>query len=133
MSETDQLSRLAKALDDFDEIRLAIVFGSVSRGHATVSSDLDIAILCEHPLSSDLKSAIISTLARATGRPIDLVDLNQAGEPLLGEILKNGTRIIARDDSAHAELLRKHLLDAADFLPYRNRILAERRRKWIES
>jgi predicted nucleotidyltransferase len=133
MSETDQLSRLAKALDDFDEIRLAIVFGSVSRGHATVSSDLDIAILCEHPLSSDLKSAIISTLARATGRPIDLVDLNQAGEPLLGEILKNGTRIIARDDSAYAELLRKHLLDAADFLPYRNRILAERRRKWIES
>jgi predicted nucleotidyltransferase len=133
MSETDQLSRLTKALDDFDEIRLAIVFGSVSRGHATVSSDLDIAILGEHPLSSDLKSAIISTLARATGRPIDLVDLNQAGEPLLGEILKNGTRIIARDDSAHAELLRKHLLDAADFLPYRNRILAERRRKWIES
>ena len=133
MSEIDQLSRLRKALDDFDEIRLAIVFGSVGRGHATVSSDLDIAILCERPLSSDLKSAIISTLARATGRPIDLVDLSQAGEPLLGEILKNGTRIIARDDSAHAELLRKHLLDAADFLPYRNRILAERRKKWIGS
>jgi len=127
MSEID---RLRDALDDFDEIRLAIVFGSVGRGRATGSSDLDIAILGERPLSSDLKSAIISTLARVTGRPIDLVDLSQAGEPLLGEVLKNGTRIIARDDSAHAELLRKHLLDAADFLPYRNRILAERRRKW---
>ena len=128
MSEIDQLR---EALDDLDGIRLAIVFGSVARGHATDSSDLDIAILGERPLSSDLKSAIISTLGRATGRPIDLVDLGRAGEPLLGEVLKNGTRILARDDSAHAELLRKHLLDAADFLPYRNRILAERRRKWL--
>jgi predicted nucleotidyltransferase len=128
MSEIDHL---AEALDGFDEIRLAIVFGSVGLGHATYSSDLDIAILCDHTMSSDLKSSLISILARATGRPVDLVDLTQAGEPLLGEILKNGTRILSRDDSAYAELLRKHLFDATDFLPYRNRILAERRRKWI--
>ena len=70
------------------------------KGHATYSSDLDIAILCDHTMSSDLKSTLISILARATGRPVDLVDLTRAGEPLLGEILKNGTRILSRDDSA---------------------------------
>ncbi len=128
MSEIDH-SR--KALDGFDEIRLAIVFGSVGQGQATHSSDLDLAVLCERPTSSDLRSTLISALARATGRPIDLVDLERAGEPLLGEILKKGTRILSRDDSAYAELLRKHLVETADFLPYRNRILAERRRKWI--
>jgi len=128
MSEIDLLRG---ALDGFDEIRLAIVFGSVGDGHATHSSDLDIAVLCDRSMSSDLRSTLISILARATGRPIDLVDLSRAGEPLLGEILKNGTRILSRDDSAYAELLRKHLFDATDFLPYRNRILAERRRKWI--
>jgi len=126
-----EIDHLREALDGFDEIRLAIVFGSVGLGHATYSSDLDIAILCDHTMSSDLRSALISILARATGRPVDLVDLTRAGEPLLGEILKNGTRILSRDDSAYAELLRKHLFDATDFLPYRNRILAERRRKWI--
>jgi len=119
MSELDQLR---EALDGFDEIRLAIVFGSVGLGHATYFSDLDIAVLCEHTMSSDLRSALISILARATVHPIDLVDLTRAGEPLLGEILKNGTRILSRDDSAYAELLRKHLFDATDFLPYRNRI-----------
>ena len=128
MSEIDHLR---KTLDDFDEIRLAIVFGSVGQGQATHSSDLDLAVLCERPTSSDLRSTLISALARATGRPIDLVDLERAGEPLLGEILKKGTRILSRDDSAYAELLRKHLFETADFLPYRNRILAERRRKWI--
>jgi len=128
MSEIDHLR---EALDGFDEIRLAIVFGSVGLRQASYSSDLDIAILCNHTMSSDLKSSLISILARATGRPVDLVDLTRAGEPLLGEILKNGTRILCRDDSAYAELLRKHLIDATDFLPYRNRILAERRRKWI--
>lgn len=33
--------------------------------------------------------------------------------------------------TGHAALLSRHLFDAADFLPYRNRILAERRQAWI--
>lgn len=128
MSEID---RLRDVLSDFDEIRLAIVFGSVSRGRAVVSSDLDIALLYERDPSSDLRTRVIETLARETGRPVDLVDLQRAGEPLLGEILATGVRLYARDDSAYAELLRKHLFDATDFLPYRNRILEERRNRWI--
>jgi len=115
---------------------VAAVHGLLSRDHPEHRSSreaplLDLAVLCERPTSSDLRSTLISALARATGRPIDLVDLERAGEPLLGEILKKGTRILSRDDSAYAELLRKHLFETADFLPYRNRILAERRRKWI--
>jgi len=125
MSELDQLT---EALDGFDEIRLAIVFGSVGLRQATYSSDLDIAILCDHTISSDLKSTLISVLARTSGRPVDLVDLTRAGEPLLGEILKNGTRILSRNDSAYADLIRKHLFDATDFLPYRNPLFLHRKR-----
>jgi predicted nucleotidyltransferase len=128
MSEID---RLRNALEDFDEIRIAIAFGSVGQGRATASSDLDIAVLCKKEISCDLRASLITILARATGRPIDLVDLGRAGEPLLGEILTTGRRILSRDDAAYAELLRKHLFDATDFLPYRNRILAERRKQWI--
>ena len=122
---------LITALETFPEIRLAIVFGSVARRTANESSDLDIAVLCDLPLSSDSKAAIISALACAAGRPIDLIDLKRVGEPLLGEILKNGKRIVVRDPDAYAALLSRHLFDVADFLPYRQRILAERRAKWI--
>ncbi len=122
---------LITGMETFPEIRLAIVFGSVARQTARKSSDLDIAVLCDLPLSSELKMAIVSALARAAGRPVDLIDLKRVGEPLLGEILKNGKRIVVRDPNAYAALLSRHLFDVADFLPYRQRILAERRAKWI--
>jgi hypothetical protein len=69
------------------------------------------------------------TAGRA-GRPIDLVDIHAIGEPLLGQILKHGKRILG-SDTHYANLIRRHLFDVADFLPYRNRILAERRQAWI--
>ncbi|MDP6980410.1 MAG: nucleotidyltransferase domain-containing protein [Myxococcota bacterium] len=128
MSKTD---RLRDVLNEFDGIRLAIAFGSVPRDRATASSDLDIALLCEREMSSDLRVKVIEALARETGRPVDLIDLRRAGEPLLGEILATGVRLFSRDESAYAELVRKHLFDATDFLPYRNRILEERRNRWI--
>src|SRR4051812_23299614 len=74
--------------------------------------------------------ALISDLAEATGRSIDLVDLQTAGEPLLGQILSHGQRILG-SDLRYAGLVRKHLFDKAGFLPYRERILRERRQAWI--
>jgi hypothetical protein len=70
-------------------------------------------------------------MAEQLGRPIDLVDLHTAGEPLLGEVLK-GRRLLGSDTS-YARLITRHLLDAADFLPYRERILSERGKQWTAS
>jgi uncharacterized membrane protein len=47
----------------------------------------------------------------------------------LGEILRHGVRIVG-SKSKYADLIRKHLFDNADFMPYRSRILLERRRAW---
>lgn len=68
--------------------------------------------------------------SQATGLPVDLIDLKHAGEPLQGQILKNGTRLLG-DDTDYAAPLSRHLFDAADFPPYRSRIPAERRQAWI--
>jgi predicted nucleotidyltransferase len=113
------------------QVRLAILFGSTAKEKAANESDLDLAVLADAPLASDLKIRIIGDLATRFGGPVDLIDLRVAGEPLLGEVLK-GRRILG-DDRTYAELIKRHLFDAADFLPYRNRILAERRAKWIGS
>lgn len=52
------------------------------------------------------------------------------GEPLLGQILAHGRRLLGSDE-AHGRLLSRHLIDAADFLPLAQRIVDERRRAWI--
>jgi len=111
-------------------IGLAILFGSLAAGEGRVESDLDLAVDAGRRLTASEKMALISELAGSTGRPVDLVDLHAVGEPLLGQILRHGKRILG-SDTHYANLIRRHLFDQADFLPYRNRILAERRQAWI--
>ena len=121
---------LKKVLECFATIDLAIVFGSVAKNQAGAESDLDIAINTQTSLSVEMKINLISALTEATGRPIDLVDLREVGEPLLGQIVHNGQMMIG-SPTQKAVLLSKHLIDAADFSPYQTRILAERRSAWI--
>lgn len=70
------------------------------------------------------------TWPKSPARPVDLVDLFTVGEPLLGQIIAGGRRILG-DDERHALLLSRRLLNQADFMPYRNRILREWRQTWI--
>jgi uncharacterized protein len=121
---------LRKVFTGFPQIKLAILFGSVASGAATAQSDLDLAVIAENPLEVVEKIQIIEALAMATGRPIDLVDVHAAPEPLLGQVLKHGRRIIG-SDQAYAQLLYRHLIEQADFVPLQNRILSERRMAWI--
>ncbi|RTZ76996.1 MAG: nucleotidyltransferase domain-containing protein [Gammaproteobacteria bacterium] len=81
-------------------------------------------------MNAEQKMQLISDLATVTGRPIDLIDLQTVGEPLLGQILKQGIRLHG-SDTDYGKLLARHLLDEADFMPYYRRILRERRKKWI--
>jgi predicted nucleotidyltransferase len=121
---------VAKALAIQPDIVLAILFGSVAAGKECADSDIDIAVDAGRVLTAREKMSLISKLAEVVGRPTDLVDLHIVGEPLLGQILHYGQRILGSDTS-YANLIRKHLFDQADFLPYRQRILLERRQAWI--
>ena len=126
----DLNSRIRQILSRQGDIRLAILFGSLAAGDATPQSDLDLAVLMGIPLSTETKMTLIGELSQAIGRPVDLIDLRVAGEPLLGQILKHGVRLFG-NDTDYAELLKRHLFEEADFMPYRRRILADRRQAWI--
>lgn len=121
--------RLTEILARHSELRLAILFGSQASGGATRDSDIDVAVLADSPLSAEFKLALMQQIALECGRPVDLVDLHTAGEPVLGQVLK-GKRLLG-SDASYARLLTRHLLDAADFLPLQRRILAERKAAWI--
>ena len=121
-------TRLQAVLAPF-ALRAAIVFGSVARGDAGPESDLDIAVLGHGPLSANDKMAIIDALALALGRPVDLIDLQQVGEPLLGRILAEGRQLVGTS-AQWAGLLSRHLGNQADFVPLQERILRTRRAAW---
>jgi predicted nucleotidyltransferase len=112
------------------EIRMALLFGSLAAGRARPDSDIDLAVAAEQPLTAAERTRLIAELAEVIGRPVDLIDLHVVGEPLLGQILKRGRRILG-SNGAYAELIKRHLFEEADFMPYQRRILAERRRAWI--
>lgn len=124
------LALLQHTLAPQSGLRQAVLFGSVARGNARPESDLDIAVEFDHPLTIEARIHLMEVLAAATGRPIDLIDLKTVGEPLLGQILQHGKRIVG-SDTDYAALISRHLLDNADFMPYVQRILQERRHAWI--
>ena len=118
------------ALAPHPEIRQAILFGSLATGQGRYDSDVDLAIDAGQPLEIQAKMTLMAELAERTGRPVDLIDLQTIGEPLLGQILKHGKRILG-EDGLYAELIKRHVFDEADFMPYYRRILRERRSAWI--
>jgi predicted nucleotidyltransferase len=126
-------SVLQKCLADQPDIKLALVFGSVARGTARRDSDLDIAVQTSRhrPLTAERRIALIENLALASGRPVDLIDLDQTGVPLLGEILRNG-QLVAGSRSDLAELALRNIYLNEDFLPLVRDALAARNRRWLQ-
>lgn len=123
-------TQLREVFSHFPEVHLAVLFGSVASGQQRSDSDLDIAVATDKPLTVEQKMKMISELAELTGRPIDLIDLHEVTEPLLGKIVQHGRRVLGSDTS-YGKLISRHLFEQADFMPYQARILAERRMAWI--
>lgn len=128
----DIFERIDHVLAHWPELRVVVLFGSVAAGKSHKDSDIDLAVQMAGRLTAKQKAALISDLAIETGQPIDLVDLREVGQPLLGQIVEKG--IILRGGSkAKADLLFKSIMLQEDFAGYQKRILEERRKAWIES
>ena len=123
------LSQLTALLSHYPQIKLAILFGSQATGNARLDSDIDLGLLAQTPLTSDFKLQLMQTIGAEFGRPVDIVDLYHVPEPITGQVFK-GIWLIG-SDTTYAELLTRHLLNVADFLPLHQRILTERRNRWI--
>ncbi|MDE2345537.1 MAG: nucleotidyltransferase domain-containing protein, partial [Gammaproteobacteria bacterium] len=93
-------------------------------------SDVDISVLADKPLDAGRKQELIKLLAKASGCPVDLVDLRTAGVLLRRSALLNGKRLVCRDNQIYADLLSRTLTDVEDFLPYRERLLKQRTNAW---
>jgi uncharacterized protein len=132
MKDTQHITddQLRALLAGFPQLELALLFGSLAQDRHRTGSDIDIAVAAHRALTATEKIALVKALAERTGRPVDLVDLKVVAEPLLGQILRHGRRLLG-SDRAYGQLISRHLFDRADFMPYRARVPAERRAAWI--
>jgi predicted nucleotidyltransferase len=125
-------AQVVEILKENPAILLAFAFGSVPRGAAGPSSDLDIAVLTSRTLSPEDRRMLIGRLAQASGRPVDLVDLSNADVIIMREVVRNGTHLFCRDERRYLDLLSRMVTDAEDFLPLRERLLKARREAWLD-
>ncbi len=80
------IETLGRALENRQDVRLAMLFGSRARGCARPSSDVDLAV--EAP-GVDLWT-LAADLSQAVALEVDVVDLREAGYPLLKSVLRDG-------------------------------------------
>ena len=96
-------SRLRAVLAGRGDVVAAYLFGSVARGTATPTSDVDVAILfaAEPPLTIDgLHLGLEGELERNLGLPVQLVVLNRAPCDLVHRVLRDGVLLVDRDPGA---------------------------------
>jgi len=123
-------SELLEILNAYAFIKFAILFGSMAQDGAKFESDIDLAVQGDQVLTVEQKMQLTSDLAQHFMRPVDLIDLRTVGEPLLGQILVKGRRIMG-SDTAYGDLIARHVYAEADFMPYQRRLLKQRRDAWI--
>jgi predicted nucleotidyltransferase len=91
--------RIRDISNQFDSIVLVYLFGSFASGRQHPFSDVDIGVYFrKFSLPEFLK--VHGALTRALGARVDTVPLNIAPPLLRYEILKNGKRLVSKDETA---------------------------------
>ncbi|HKQ70061.1 MAG TPA: nucleotidyltransferase domain-containing protein [Polyangiaceae bacterium] len=89
------------------------LFGSHASDSAGPDSDVDLAVLCEPPLTLD-RARAMDELGRALGGDIDIIDLATATPPLRWEIITTGRLLFERDEELVERYVRRARHDAED-------------------
>lgn len=82
-------AQLTGLLSRYPTIRLAILFGSQANPERQkhFDSDIDLAIMTDTPVSDCFKRQLIETISTELGCPVDIVNINEAPEPIFAEYI----------------------------------------------
>lgn len=122
--------QIKKWLSKHPSIHFAILFGSFAKQTSTQSSDIDLAIELDKPLTAEIKLDLLQTFSELTDRRIDLIDLKTVGEPLLNQIIQHG-KVLKGTEADLIPLSIKNINMMQDFTPYLKRTLKERRARLL--
>jgi len=121
------LVRLARALAPREDVLEAYLFGSLARGDSEPTSDTDVAVYLDRGRAAQSPfgpaADLASLLMRELGRDaIDVVVLNEAPPMLYHRVLRDGTRILARDLAATTTREGRALSRYCDYVPQLEKI-----------
>jgi hypothetical protein len=111
--------RLADALRELPDVRLAYLFGSRGRGSARPDSDFDIGLLIDDEAARQERGSVVRRLAGRLGRVVssallDVVILNAAPALLRHRVLRDGILLIARSPEERVRFAVKAIRDHQD-------------------
>jgi predicted nucleotidyltransferase len=113
------MDAVRKLLTEDPRIAYALVFGSSARGTAHAGSDLDLAIGLEsheHISALDL-GELIARLECASGRPVDVVLINESPPAVAYRAFRDGRVIVEKNHRRLAEEKARAILEYLDFRP----------------
>jgi len=102
-----------EALSGVEDIIVAYVFGSAAEGKEHAFSDIDIAILLKEP-SINKTMRIHSLLTELLGDNVDTLLLNLAPPILRYQVVKNGLRVLSKDEDARVSFEASALSEGLD-------------------
>jgi len=124
MSQEHYTTVLARYCRERPEIVAAYLFGSQAKGTATVTSDVDVALLLDADF--DLHANYMYRLEQMTvlemqfHKPVDVVILNQASLELKNQVLRYGHLVYEANHQARVDFEVQTHQAYFDFQPYRD-------------
>lgn len=112
-------------------LQVVLLHGSQASGKARSGSDVDIAVLYDHKLKYDERVALSIRLEDALKKPIDLIDLHTLDGMILKKVLTKGKVLIGKGSESLERLLIRMIYNQEDMMPYYNRVLEERRDRFV--
>lgn len=99
--------------DALPGLRAVYRYGSSGSEYERADSDVDIAVMAEHPLDFSVLLRMGAELVRLTGREVDLNDMRSLPVTLRVQIVTGGVRLFAADPAAAEEYDSRVLSDYA--------------------
>src|SRR5262249_46281112 len=121
----EHLSAITRVFGSESVVLAAWLFGSVARGRATPSSDVDFAVLLRREAPTGLdRLVLLDRLARALGdvlgvpdQQVDVVSLNEQGVLFQHNVLRTGRLIYEADTKARVLFVTSVIRRYLDFRP----------------
>ena len=128
------LAALRTALEARPEVLEAYLFGSLARGEAGETSDVDVAVFLDEQRSASERGRLLLELtaelmSRLGRNDVDVVALNSAPPLLYHRVLRDGERLFSRDPVATTRREGQALLRYCDWVPQVAKIEYAHRRR----
>jgi len=132
-SQLKIINTLKDILKQFPEIQIVTLFGSAVSNRLKPTSDLDIAVAAQLPLSFDQKYDLMKALTDVFVREIDLIDLQSVAGTILQEALCTGIIVKKNSVMLFYQLIKKMWLNQADMMPLTRMIIINRCKRFVQN